>query len=99
MISGGEHDDRDVGEIGIPALLRPELPAADHGHRQIEQDERRPMEVPAQEVEGLPAVGRQGDLVSLVAQDLAQGFAQIRVVFYDQNAPCGRSPPALAVNS
>src|SRR5438270_8495088 len=68
---GGEDNDRDVRQLRILALLRPEFPAVHDRHHQIQQHQARPGPA-AQVVEGLLPVGHRLDDITFPLQRSAE---------------------------
>ena len=81
----GQDENGNVAQLPVRELRNPELPAAHHGHRQIEKNEIR-RDLPAQKVERLAAVSRGRPVEPFELQEGTDGIALRRVIFDDENA-------------
>jgi hypothetical protein len=79
-----QHQDRNVGDIGILTLTRAKLEPVHHRHHQIEQDHVRTQPV-SQLIEGITAVDGSLRRKTLPGDELRHHLARVVVVFHDQH--------------
>jgi hypothetical protein len=80
----GERDHRHLRELGIASLLESELPSVHHGHHEIEHHDVGTHL--AHPIERLAAILDRGDVEAMRGQRLADGFAQLCVVFDQEHS-------------
>ena len=92
-----EHDDRDVvARALVGADPRGDRVPVDRLERDVQQDQRRPLELP--QPQALGPVGRDRDVVPLLLQRVLQQALDARVVIDDEDFPGQSVLPARCMN-